>query len=143
MCTCSRAVQLLPSAKLHRPKGVHPIHTSLLLVDSAPTIIALRAVPEAASTCVSVQGHSWGARDPSILVTGGFATAPPGTIIANAGGLDTVFLSECSGSMALSLPAPVDAHYDITLLAVRRCSHRQPYCPNSTRFRAPSCLCAC
>ena len=78
------------------------------------------AVPEAVSFCLFVQGHIWGARDPSILVTGGFATAPPGTVIAKAGGLDTVFLSECSGSMALSLPAPVDAHYDITLLAVRR-----------------------
>ena len=90
-----------------------------------------------------VQGHSWGARDSSILVTGGFATAPPGTFIANAGGLDAVFLAECSGNMALSLPAPVDAHYDITLLAVRCPSHKQPFCSSSIHHRAPSWLYAC
>ena len=71
-----------------------------------------------APTRLFAQGHIWDARDPSLLVTGGFATAPPGTVLANAGGLDTVFLSECSGSMALSLPAPVDAYYDVTMLAV-------------------------
>ena len=76
-------------------------------------------------TSLFLQGHNWNSRDPSILVTGGFAPALPGTVIANAGGLDTVFLSECSGSMALSLPAPVDAHYDVTLLAVRWPLHKQ------------------
>lgn len=54
-----------------------------------------------------------------------------------------MFLSECSGSMAMSLPAPVDTHYDVTLLAVRLPSHRQPLCPSSTGHRAPSHVCAC
>ena len=82
-----------------------------------------------ATTCLCVQGHTWDARDPAILVTGGFAAAPSGTVIAGAGGLETVFLSECSGNMALSLPAPVDAHYDVTLLAVCCASRKQPCLP--------------
>ena len=52
-------------------------------------------------------------------MSGGYAEAAPDTIIAGAGGLQPVFLAECSGSLALSLPAPVDAHYDVTLLAAR------------------------
>ena len=68
---------------------------------------------------VDAENHTWRARDSSLLVSGGFAEAAPGTVIAGAGDLQPVYASECSGSLALSLPAMVDAHYDVTLLAVR------------------------
>jgi hypothetical protein len=74
---------------------------------------------------IDAEGRVWQARASALIVSGGYAEAAPGTVIAGAGGLQPVFQAECSGSLALSLPAPVDAHYDVTLLAARPRSRPQ------------------
>jgi len=80
---------------------------------------AVRLTCAAPPNFVDAEGHVWQARASALIVSGGYAEAAPRTVIAGAGGLQPVFLAECSGSLALSLPAPVDAHYDVTLLAAR------------------------